>query len=247
MRSDAPRRTQAIGVERLRVVVAAISLGLSLACAPGANGAAQQDQPSLAQAFETPPAEARPRVWWHWVNGNVSEEGIRRDLAWMARVGIGGFTMFDAAFRSPPTPVVVRDPVIFHSPEWSSAVATTASEAARLGLDFGVHISGGWSETGGPWIQPQQAMKKLVWSEVEAEGGHVLDEPLPRPSDASGVFQDFGIAGDYAEPRLYRDVAVIAFPAPAGEVPPAVSISSGADAMDRRPAWRMVTTIGRWC
>ena len=45
----------------------------------------------LERGFEDPPASARPRVWWHWMNGNITKEGITRDLEWMARVGIGAF------------------------------------------------------------------------------------------------------------------------------------------------------------
>lgn len=192
-----------------------------LAVAAGGQIAVAQDGEALAASFQSPPEQARPRVWWHWVNGNVSQEGIVADLAWMDRVGIGGFTLFDAAFRSPPTPVVVEKPLIFHSPEWTEAVRLTAAEAARLGLDFGVHIAGGWSESGGPWVQPQQAMKKLVWSETIVEGGRPFDGQLVAPPDASGAFQDLPIAQDLREPRLYRDVAIVAFPAPAEDKPTA--------------------------
>ena len=27
--------------------------------------------------FVEPPPAARPRVWWHWMNGNVTKEGIK--------------------------------------------------------------------------------------------------------------------------------------------------------------------------
>src|SRR5262245_3546300 len=64
--------------------------------------AAQAPAPSipaggLEQGFDTPPDEAKPRVWWHWMNGNISKEGITADLEWMKRAGIGGFQNFDAA------------------------------------------------------------------------------------------------------------------------------------------------------
>lgn len=198
--------------------------------AVGRDPVSSSDQ--LHALFLNPPAEARPRVWWHWVNGNVSKEGVLADLAWMKRVGIGGFTMFDAAFRSPPTPVVVDRPVIFHSPEWRDVVAATAAEAARLDLDFGVHIAGGWSESGGPWIQPHQAMKKLVWSETMVEGGQALSAPLATPTDASGPYLDYPIAADLAEPRLYRDVAVLAFPEPSASPRPEVLARSNGGPID---------------
>jgi hypothetical protein len=31
--------------------------------------------------FRDPPAEARPRVWWHWMNGNITKDGIAKDIA----------------------------------------------------------------------------------------------------------------------------------------------------------------------
>ena len=33
----------------------------------------------LEEAFRNPPPEARPHTWWHWMNGNVSKEGISAD------------------------------------------------------------------------------------------------------------------------------------------------------------------------
>src|SRR6188474_878897 len=52
---------------------------------------------ALERGFQDPPNSARPRVWWHWMNGNITKEGIKRDLEWMRRVGIGGFQNFDAS------------------------------------------------------------------------------------------------------------------------------------------------------
>ena len=33
-------------------------------------------QDPLAAAFKSPPASAQPRVWWHWMNANVTQHGI---------------------------------------------------------------------------------------------------------------------------------------------------------------------------
>jgi len=54
------------------------------------------DKAQLLTNFQNPPNEAKPRVWWHWMNGNVTKEGIEKDLDWMNSVGIGGFHNFDA-------------------------------------------------------------------------------------------------------------------------------------------------------
>ena len=50
----------------------------------------------LLATFRAPPDSARPEVWWHWMNGNVSRDGIVADLDAMAVVGLGGVTIFDA-------------------------------------------------------------------------------------------------------------------------------------------------------
>jgi len=62
---------------------------------------AQTPQDPLKAEFQNPPNSARPRVWWHWMNGNISKEGIQLDLEWMHRVGLGGFQNFDAALSTP--------------------------------------------------------------------------------------------------------------------------------------------------
>jgi len=59
-----------------------VSSRLVAAAASGPSGAQR-----LEQAFRTPPADAKPRVWWHWMNGNITKEGIKLDLEWMRRVG----------------------------------------------------------------------------------------------------------------------------------------------------------------
>jgi hypothetical protein len=113
----------------------------------------------LEDGFSNPPNEARPRVWWHWMNGNVTEDGIAKDLAWMERVGIGGLQNFDAAMQ---TPQAVDKRLIYMDDGWKSAFRFTASEADRLGLELTIAASPGWSETGGPWVKPEDGLKKLV-------------------------------------------------------------------------------------
>lgn len=45
-------------------------------------------QDNLMRGFENPPNGARPRVWWHWMNGNIAPEGIKLDLEWMHSIGL---------------------------------------------------------------------------------------------------------------------------------------------------------------
>ena len=61
----------------LAIVLCAVTLSV--------HGQSQGDP--LLRGFQNPPDSAKPRVWWHWMNGNVSKEGIKADLEWMKRVG----------------------------------------------------------------------------------------------------------------------------------------------------------------
>ena len=40
--------------------------------------------------------------------------------------------------------------------------------------------SGGWSETAGPWVKPEEGMKKVVWSETRVEGPRKFERALGR-------------------------------------------------------------------
>src|ERR1043165_8167283 len=77
---------------------------------------------TLYKAFVTPSNSAKPRVWWHWMNGNSTKDGIRKDLEWMHRVGIGGFQNFDAALA---TPQIVEKRLTYMTPEWKHAFQFT--------------------------------------------------------------------------------------------------------------------------
>jgi len=177
-------------------------------------------------------------VWWHWMNGNITKEGIQRDLEWMKRVGIGGLQNFDAALM---TPQVVEKRLAYMTPEWKDAFRYAAGLADRLGLEMAIASSPGWSETGGPWVKPDQAMKKLVWSELRVPGGTRFEGALPHPPSVTGPFQavpyheDFGTAGAPAPPQYYADAAVIAYRLPKAASPgsPPATVTSSAGSVDR--------------
>ena len=193
---------------------------------------------SLEDGFKNPPNSARPRVWWHWMNGNITKEGIKLDLEWMNRVGIGGFQNFDASLG---TPKLVDKRLIYMTPEWKDAFLYATTLADQLGLEEAIAGSPGWSESGGPWVKPSQGMKKIVWSESRLEGGKPFHAVLPHPSQVSGPFQNIPIfdflamiSGQAATagPSFYADTAVIAYRAPANDVPieslqPKITFSGG--------------------
>lgn len=145
----------------------------------------------LEKRFTNPALSDHPMVYWFWMNGHVTKEGITLDLEAMKRVGIGGVFNFDAGISIP------KGPVAYFSPEWLALKRHAITEAARLGLEFVLHNCPGWSASGGPWITPEKAMQQITWSEVVLQGGNQSSVQLPLP---------------FHKLNFYRDVAVLAYP-----------------------------------
>ncbi len=177
---------------------------------------AQNSGDSLEQGFRNPPDSAKPRTWWHWTGGNITKEGITKDLEWMKRVGIAGMHLADVSYGSGQ---IIENKIDFASPQWHDAVRHAASEAERLGLEMTIFSSAGWSLTGGPWVRPEQAMKKLVWSETVVEGPQSFNGTLPQPPSNNGPIRNLqrGGRGTESDPAYYGDSKVIAFRTPAAE------------------------------
>ena len=197
---------------------------------------AQNPTDALKSGFENPPEGARPRVWWHWMNGNITQEGIKLDLEWMHRAGLGGFQNFDAALF---TPQVVDKRLVYMTPDWKQAFKYATTLADQLGLEEAIAGSPGWSETGGPWVPAKEAMKKYVWSETRVEGGKPCTCSLAPPPSNTGAFQNLPIEdvgamlGDvFNAPHYYADSVVIAYKEAETDVPlsasqPAITSSGG--------------------
>ena len=195
---------------------AAILLGVSAAIH------AQTPTDPLQSGFENPPNGARPRVWWHWMNGNITKEGIRRDLEWMRRAGLGGFQNFDAALQ---TPQVVDKRLAYMTPEWQDAFKYATTLAVQLGLEEAIAGSPGWSESGGPWVPASQGMKKYVWSATAVRGGQPFNGKLTPPPGNSGAFQNLPVhdvieppAGSKPIPQYYADSVVVAYRRRPGDI-----------------------------
>lgn len=230
-----------------RLLFAAVSLFLVNCSGPVENNGKQ-----LEEGFLSPPQSARPRVWWHWMNGNITKEGVRADLEWMHRIGIGGFQNFDAALM---TPKIVEKRLQYMTPDWKDAFLFTTKLADSLGLEMAIAGSPGWSESGGPWVTPAQAMKKYVWSETEVDGGKLFKGKLTKPPSATGPFQNltirnaFSLTGGKEETPedFYADAAVVAFKVPDSDVPiaslkPKITSSGGKFSLEALTDGDLVTS-----
>jgi hypothetical protein len=159
-----------------------------LACAAHAG--------SLESDFAQPPDTTKPRCYWYWMDGQITKEGITRDLEAMKRVGIGegyiGVITGQSGTPSANTSKALTD-------EWWSFIEHAIREGTRLGVDIGFFNSPGWSQSGGPWVKPSQSMRYVSMPELRLKGPQRFSGKLPVP------------------PGEFQDLAVLAFPAPAGE------------------------------
>lgn len=202
-------RNIAAAIAALTLSVAAFAHSKENVAAGASTGSATGQD--LYKEFQNPPKSARPRVWWHWMNGNITKDGIKKDLLWMQKTGIVGFHNFDAGLE---TPQIVDKRLIYMTPEWKDAFKYAINLADSLDMEMTIASSPGWSETGGPWVKDEDAMKKLVWRQVEIKGGQPVSLKLPEGFDITGPFMDFtgsfdGISQVFLRKKFYRDIAVV--------------------------------------
>jgi len=162
-------------------------LALAFLCCAGISPA-----DDLVRDFQSPPESAKPWVYWFWLNGDITREGITADLEAMKRVGIGGVLIMEVDQGAPV------GPVDFMGAQWRDLFRHVISEADRLGLEVNMNNDAGWNGSGGPWIRPEESMQKVVCSEFDVQGPTRLDQVLKQPETVMG---------------FYRDIAVLAFPA----------------------------------
>jgi len=157
-----------------------------------------------ATVFKTPPKVYYPETWFHLIGGNVSKKGITADLEAIARSGISGIQLFHGQFGGPWPGVEPQ--IACLSPLWEDAIKHTAQECKRLGLKFTMQNCPGWAMAGGPWITPANAMRHLAWSRTDINGGKgIISTHLDKPQPSDEDWRD------------YKEVAVLAFPTPAGD------------------------------
>ena len=171
-----------------------VSLAVLFAMADVSFGAIGGDD--LLATFRASPDSARPEVWWHWMNGNVSRDGIVADLDAMAAVGLGGVTIFDAGCAIPP------GSLSFNTPEWFDTVKFAVAEAAKRKMRVCLANCSGYSTAGGPWIAASNSMKTVCYTLTDVEGGRPFAATLPAPPNPHG---------------FYEDIAILAWPVPPAE------------------------------
>ncbi len=171
---------------------AALSLVLTLlTCGLGGNAgfATSVAISTLESGFAQPPQEARLRAYWWWLNGNVTKESITHDLEEMKAKGFGGALICDADGSANRRNARAPHGPDFFSPAWRELFKHALREADRLGLDMSLNIQSGWN-LGGPMVKPEEAPKKLVWTEARVSGGTKLKLNLAQPEGSDGFYRD---------------------------------------------------------
>lgn len=148
----------------------------------------------LAEGFVNPPDSVKPWVYWYWISDNSSRDGITKDLEAMAEAGIGEAMIGNIGNDGMP-----YGKVSILSEEWWQHLEHAIREGKRLGVNIGLFNCPGWSQSGGPWVESTEAMRYLVYSELEVEGNKRITVRPERP----------GI--------IFQDIRTIAFPLPENE------------------------------
>jgi len=232
-------------------IIPALVIFLNIRCAESpVDGEGQSE---LEKGFLHPPREARPDVLWWWLNSNISEAGISRDLEEMKKCGIGGALIFDAApvdrWKAKDVDAVPVGPA-FLSERWRALFRHAVREADRLGLELGVSMTSGFN-AGGPWVTPESGQQEIVWSQLTVDASAASPIHLPLP--AGPLYSNDGKLLRYNEmlvnndlerqadgsPVHYKDIAVLAIPVGNKELPSPASNTHPADSAGRLKNWAL--------
>ena len=159
-----------------------------------ADGTVAPDIATVEANFKAVPDSARVAVYWYWLNDNLSPEGVVKDLQSMKEAGIGRAYIGFQGINDIP----YGDVKLF-SEEWWRTVHQALKTAGELDIEIGIFNCPGWSQSGGPWVKADQAMRYLAAKQVEVTGAGSQTITLPAMGEDA------------------QDVCVIAYPAPARE------------------------------
>ena len=156
----------------------------------------------MERTFQNPNEHVQTAVYWYWISGNISKEGVVEDLKAMKRAGINRAFIGDIGQDGLYTE---RNVKIF-SDEWWEILHTALKTASELDIEIGIFNSPGWSQSGGPWVKPEEAMRYLASAQLAVKGPQKLSTQIPNPTE------DF------------QPVRTLAYPMPEGYHAPKVEL-----------------------
>ncbi len=151
----------------------------------------QKTYNQIESGFKTIPDSIQTSVYWYWISDNISEEGVIKDLYSMKKVGINRAFIGNIGLNDVP-----YGKVKMLTEDWWKILHTALKTATKLNIEIGIFNSPGWSQSGGPWVKAENAMRYLASSELIVKGPLKISKKLVKPNE------------------LFQDVNVIAYPAP---------------------------------
>lgn len=166
------------------------AIGFSL-CLSACQSTGEVSYEQLRDGFIHLPDSIQTSVYWHWISGNISKEGVIKDLESMKQAGINRAFIANIGLSEAEAPT---GNVQIFSDEWWEILHAALKKATELNIEIGIFNSPGWSQAGGPWIKPEQSMRYLSSVGTQVKGGTQIDIDLPKPH------------------KDFQDVKVLAYP-----------------------------------
>jgi len=180
------------------MLLAVISIMNLVGCKQNQHANLTQLSQELERGFVTPPDSIQTSVYWYWISDNISKEGAVRDLHAMKKAGINRAFIGNIGINDLP-----YGKIKMFSEAWWEILHTALKTATELDIEIGIFNSPGWSQSGGPWIEPEQSMRYLASSELEVKGPQTITQLLRKPNEQ---FQDVKVI---AIPNVMREELVL--------------------------------------
>lgn len=163
-----------------------------------------QDLPTITYGFKHIPDSIYLSTYWYWINGNISKEGVVKDLASMSKLGIrvayiGNIGLSDL-------PGYNRPKISFFSKAWWEILRQAFHAADSLKMKLGLFNSPGWSQSGGPWIKMNQSMRYVSSVFIRTRGPRQIQIPQSFPDSSFNFIAALAIPSDHI--HLFNDTGL---------------------------------------
>ena len=137
---------------------------------------------TVEEGFMSPPDSIRIAAYWYWINDNLSPEGVVNDLHAMKKAGITRAQIGMIGIEDLP-----YGEAKYNSDLWWETLHQALKTAGELDIEIGIFNCPGWSQSGGPWVKPEQSMRHIVSAQTVVEGPGRQTITLP---EVEGACQD---------------------------------------------------------
>jgi hypothetical protein len=187
-------------------------------CSEVREPAADTSYEQLKDGFINPWGDARPKVYWWCLNGNIDTLRAKQELLAMKEAGIGGFDFFEIGV--PKQDTMIPGGPAFLSDASLDIIKYVVDEAGRLDLTVGLNLASSWN-AGGSWTKPRHGGKSLYASKTSISGNAGIQKinvpfpevKFPKESLIGGTDEPMIPFQEDGRPEYYEEVAILAIPA----------------------------------